>query len=87
MKLSCILNIEQDIVQIYYNKNIKPFSKNLVNIALKTGGYIGEVEGYYLVLKMAISGTKSRLLFVTFLNPHLMIGMSQVQLDKPLSPA
>ena len=35
MRLSCILSIDYDIVQVYYNEDIKLFSENLFNIVLK----------------------------------------------------
>ncbi len=44
-------------------------------------------EGYYLILEVAVSSAKNRLLFVTFSNPYSMIGTSQIQLDKQLGLA
>ncbi len=58
------------------------FSKNLIDVALKTGGCIRKAKGHYLVLEVVISGMKGRLPFVTFSNPHLMIDTSQIQLGK-----
>ncbi len=65
-------------MQIHHNKDIKLFCEDLVDIALKTGWYVGKAEGHYLVLEVAISGAKGRLPFVTFLYPYLMISTSQV---------
>ncbi len=87
VELSWILSIDQDVVQVHYNEDIKLLIENFVDIALKTGGCIGKAEGHYLVLEVAVSGAKGRLLFVTFSNPHLMIGTSQIQLGKPFGPA
>ncbi len=87
MKLFWIFSIDQNVVQIHYNEDIKLFSKNFVDIVLKIGGCIGKVKGYYLVLEVVVSSAKSRLLFVTFLNLHLMIGTSQVQPGKLLGSA
>ncbi len=87
MRLSWILSIDQDIVQVHYNKDIELFSKNLVDIALTIGGCIEKAERHYLVLKVAVSGAKGRLPFVTFLNLHSMIGTSQIQLGKLFGPA
>ncbi len=75
------------MVPVYYNEDIKLFSENFINVALKTGGYIGKAKGHYLILEMVVSSAKGRLSFVTFLNPHLMIGTSQIQLGKPFDPA
>ncbi len=85
--LSWILSIDQDVIQVHYNEDIKLFSENLVDVALKTGGCIGKAKEHYLVLEVAISGAKGCLPFVTFSNLHPMIGTSQIQLGKPLGLA
>ncbi len=87
MELSWIFSIDQDVVQVHYNEDNKLFSQNFVDIALKTGGCIGNAEEHYLVLEVAVSGAKGRLPFVTFSNPHSMIGTRQIQLGKPFGPA
>ncbi len=87
MGLSWILSINQDVIQVHYKEDIKFFSENLVDVALKTGGCVRKAEGHYLVLEVAVSGAKNRLAFVTFSNPHSMISTSQIQLGKPLGPA
>ncbi len=76
MGLSWILSIDQEVIQVHYNEDIKLLSENLIDVALKTGGYVRKAEGHYLVLEVAVSGAKDRLPFVTFLNPYLMIGTS-----------
>ncbi len=68
MGLFWILSIDQDIVQIYYNKDIKLFSENFVDVALKTDGCIGKTKEHYSVLEVAVSCAKDYLPFVTFLN-------------------
>lgn len=76
--LSCILSIDQDIVQIHYNKDIKRFNKNLIDVALKIGGCIEKPKGHDLVFEINISGTKDYLLFNTFSNPHLVISIGKI---------
>ena len=78
MWLVGIFGIDQNVIQIYYNKNIKLFSKNLVDIALKTGRSIEKSESHNLVLEVAVLDTKDRFLFITFLYPHLMISTSAI---------
>ncbi len=87
MGLSWILSINHDVIQVYYNKNTKLFSKDLIDVTLETGGCVGKAEEYYLVLKVAVSDTKGRLPLVTFLNPHLIVSTSEIKLDKSLGPA
>ena len=76
--LARIFNIDQDIIQIHYNKNIKLFSKDLVNIALKISQCIRKTKEYDLILKVTISNTKDRFSLITFLNSYLVIGTSKI---------
>ena len=79
-----IFGINQDIIQIYYNKDIKLFNKDFVDIALKIGCCVEKTKGDDLVFEIAIFGVKSRLLLIIFFNFHLMIGTSEIQLGKSL---
>ncbi len=76
MWLAGVFGIDQDVIQIHHNEDIKLFNKDLVDVALKTGGCVEKSEGYYLVLKVAVSVAEGRLLFIIFSNPHSMIGTS-----------
>lgn len=42
--LASVFSIDQDIIQIYNNKDVKLFSKIFIYIALKTGQSIGQSE-------------------------------------------
>ena len=82
-----IFDIDQDIIQIYLNKDIKLLNKDLVDVALKTGKCVEKAKKHHLLLKMAVFGIKSCLSFVTFSNSYPIIGTSEIQLGKPLGPA
>lgn len=75
MRLFSIINIDQNIIQIYYNKNIKLFSNNFVNITLKIDLYIRKTN---LQLEIIVYNIKSCFLLITFLNLYRMIRISQV---------
>ncbi len=85
MAFSLIFDIDENVVQVYNNKNIELFCQNLVDIALESGWYIDQVKRHYLVLEIAITGLKSHLQFITFLNLHLIISISKIQLGKKSS--
>ena len=80
-------NVNKNIIEIYNNKDIKFFCQNLVDIALKNSQYVGQSKKHYLVLEMAIAGSKDRLQFNVFLDSHLIIDISLIELDKMLSLA
>ncbi len=87
MWLAGVFSINQNIIHIYHNEDIKLFSKDLVDIALKTGGCVGKTKGHYLILEVAVSGMEGRLPLVIFSDSHLMIDTSEIQLGKLLDPA
>ena len=73
-----LLSINKDFVQTYNNKNVKLFSKNLIDVTLKTGCSIKESKKHDLVFKMAILNIKSYLLFIIFSNFHPLLDIGQV---------
>ena len=80
-----IFGINKNVIQIYNNKNIQFFRKNLVNIALKGYQNVDQPKKQYLILKMTISSLKSYFSLIFFTNIYLMIGTYKVELDKLLS--
>ena len=87
MFFSLAFNVNKNVIKVYDNKNIEFFCQDLINIVLKSGQYISQFKKYYLVLKMAIASTKNNLLFIAFLDPHLMINIDKIKLGKMLSLA
>lgn len=87
MWLAGVLDIDQNVIQIHHNQDIKHLSKDFVTIALKTSWCVGKAERYNLVLKVVVHNVIGHLSLIIFSNSHLMIGTSQVQLYKLLSLA
>lgn len=58
IELSKIFNINQNIVNIYYNKNVKFFCKDLVNKVLETGISIKKLTKHNLIFKVLILDLK-----------------------------
>lgn len=61
---------------------MKLCNNRFIDIVLKTGRSIRKSKKHNLILKMAIPSLEDGLLFITFLNSHLIISISQVQLSK-----
>lgn len=76
-----------NIIQIYYNKDIKFFGKDFTNIALKTRQCFRKIKKPDLVLNIVVSDMENKLLLIIFLNSHLIIGISKIQLKKSLNLA
>ena len=79
-------NVDEDVIKIYYYKNVEFFCQNLIDIALEYNWCIGQSKWHHLVLKMAIAGPKGRLLFIAFPDSYLIIGISQIKLGEMSSP-
>ena len=79
MFFSLVFGVDKDVIKIYYHKNVEFFRKNSINIVLECGRYVDQSKKYYLILEMAITGPKSRFLFIIFFDLHLMVGIGQVK--------
>ncbi len=71
-----VFDVDEDIIKIYYNKNVKLFYQDLVDVALESGRCISPSKRYYLVLKVAIVGSESCFPFIAFSDSHLIISIS-----------
>ncbi len=76
MFFSFALNIDENIIKVYNNKNIELFYQDHVDIAPESDKYINQSKKHYLVLEIAITSFKNYLLFITFSDPHLKISIS-----------
>ncbi len=82
-----IFGVDEEVIEVYYDENVELLCLDLVDIILKCGQCVGQSKGHHLVLKMAIAGPENRLPFVAFLDPHLMVGIDQIELGEMSSPA
>ena len=74
-----VVSVDKDIIQIYNDKNIKFFYKNLINIALERYRSIGQSKWHYLILKVTISGPDSSFSLISFANSHLMLNTGEIE--------
>ncbi len=81
-----VLNVDKDVIEIHYHKNVKLFGQDLVDITLKRSRYIGQSKRHDLVLEMTIAGLEGCLLFITFPDPHFVVGIGQIELGEMSSP-
>ncbi len=86
MLFAFVLDVDEDIIKIHYNKNVELLCQDLVDVALECGWCVGQSKKHHLVLEMAIAGLEGRLSFVSFLNPYSMVGIGQIELGETSSP-
>ena len=81
--MALILGVDEDIIQIHNDKDIKFFRKNLINVALECCRNVGQPKRHYLILKVVVSDPESSLSLISFTNSYPVIGTGEVRLDKP----
>ena len=82
VSISVIIGIDEDVVQIYDNKDIKLFSKNLVDVSLEAGWRVGEIERHHLILEVTVLGSECDFLLVFFADSHSMVDTGEVKLSE-----
>ena len=84
MTFSFVFSINENIIQIYNNKDIKLFHEDLIDIALEGCRSIGQSKKQYLILKVTISGPESSFLLISIANSYPVIRTGKVELGKPI---
>ena len=74
--------IDENVIEVKNNKDIKFLNQDLVNIALEAGRCIGQPKKHYLVLEMAASSPESRLLFIALFYSHPMVSTCGIEFDE-----
>ncbi len=86
MLFALALSINEDVIKIHNHKNVELLCQDLVDITLECSWYIGQTKRHDLVLEVTIAGSESRLPFIAFPDPYLMISIGQVELGETSSP-
>jgi hypothetical protein len=66
--LRWVIGINQDVIEVDANANIKHIAKNIIHETLKNHGTIGKTQRHDLPLKQTITGSKGSLPFIAFCN-------------------
>ncbi len=80
------LGVDEDVIEVYYHKKIELLCQDLVDVTLKRGWCVGQSKRHDLIFEMAIAGPESRLPFIAFRDPHLMVGIGQIELSETSNP-
>ena len=73
MTLVNIFIINQNIIEIHYNKSIKFFCQDFTDKAIKTSENVKKNKKYNLILKMTVLCLETGFLLITLPNSFLMI--------------
>ena len=80
--LARVLGIDEDIIWINDDENIKLFGQDLIDITLETGWCVGEPKRHYLVLKVAVLSLEGRFSFIALFYLHPMVSTYEIELGE-----
>ncbi len=86
MLFALVFSVDEDVIEVDYHEDVELLCQDFVDVTLKRGRCIGQFERHDLVLKMTIVGLEGHLPFVSFFDPHSMVGIGQIELGETLSP-
>ena len=82
VSLAWVLGIDEDIIEVNNDKDIKFLGQDLVNIALEAGWCVEEPEKHYLVLEVVVLSLKGRFLFIALFYLHIIVSTCEFELDE-----
>ena len=82
MSSAWVHGIDENVIEVNNNNNIKFLGQDLVNITLEASWYVRQPKKYYPVLEMAISSLESRFLFSALFYPYPMTSSYEVELGQ-----
>ena len=82
MAFAFILGVNEHIIQIHNDKGIELFYYDLIDVVLEYCRSIGQSKRHHLIFEVAVSGPESSLPLIFLANSYLVIGTSEVELDK-----
>ncbi len=86
MLFTFAFDINEDVIEVHYHKNVKFLCHDLIDVALKRDRCVSQSKRYNLVLEVAITSLEGRFPFITFPNPYLIVGIGQIELSETFSP-
>ncbi len=78
--LGHVVGIDEDIVQVDHDGDIKHVREDVVHKALESGRGVGKTEGHYEPFVRAVPSTEGRFPFVSFGNTNEVIGVLEIGL-------
>ena len=78
MDLALIFDINQDVIQINNDENMKLLGHNLIDIFLKAGRCVRKSKKNYLIFEVALSCSEGGFSVIAFFYPYLVVATSQI---------
>ena len=85
MAIYVIINVDENVIQIFNNKNVELFRKDLIHIFLEACWCVYQPKKHYLVLKVAVSSLEYGFSLNFFADSYSIVCTGKVELGEPLS--
>ena len=85
MTISVIINVDQDVIQVNNDKDVKLLQIDFVDVSLKACWYVCWTRRHHLILKVTVSNLERGFPLVPFADSHLMVGTDEVKLSELFS--
>ncbi len=86
MLLAFAFNIDENIIKVYYHKNVELLHQDLIDIALEYSRYIDQSKKHDLVFEVTIVDLEGRLPFIAFSDLYSMVDIGQLELGEMPNP-
>ena len=73
-----IVQVDQDVIEVYYHADIKHICEDQVNKSLESGWGIGEAKGHHLPFIGAIVSLEGSFPLITLGNANQMVSMPKI---------
>ncbi len=80
-----VLCVDEDVIEVHYDKNVKLLCQDLVDVTLKRSRRVDQSKRHDLIFEVTIAGPEGRFPFIAFPDPHLMVGIGQIELGETSS--
>ena len=85
MIISIIFGVNQDVIQVHNDEDVKLLRKDLVDVPLEACWCVCQTEKHHLILEVAISSPERCFPLVSFADFHLVVCTGEVELCKSFS--
>ena len=76
---------DKDIIKVNNIDDVNKITKGAINISLEGRGRVSQPKRHYYIFEIAISSSKSSLLYVARPNPYSIVSVAQIYLSKDSS--
>ena len=86
MSISVIISVDEDVIKVHDDEDVKLLHKDLVDVPLEACWGVRQTERHHLVLEVTVSSPERGFPLVPFADSHSMVGTGKVELGESFCP-